>query len=235
MIVRLLISEDLTNIKSEIDKTLASHLGGVIDITPRENFINHPDVLYFGADTKLGIEQARQIKKHFSLKPYLAKGKALVLEDAGKLTLEAQNALLKTLEEPPEEALLLLGARSQFDLLPTFFSRCQIVILDKPSVQESDCANTIEKLLSSSVESRFEYIEKLKERQEFLHTLVRYFRNLMITKIHGQKYQDRSKNVQTIEVKNFLKELLQGEQWAAQNVNIRAILEYLMLVMPRQK
>ena len=57
----------------------------------------------------------------------------------------------------------------------------------------------------------------------------------MITKIHGQKHHDRDKNVQAIEVKNFLKELLQGEQWATQNVNIRAILEYLMLVMPHQK
>ena len=49
----------------------------------------------------------------------------------------------------------------------------------------------------------------------------------------GQKYHDRDINVSEKELKDFLKELLQAEEWEAQNVNIRAILEYLMLVMPK--
>ncbi|MBU1031473.1 hypothetical protein KKE03_00910, partial [Patescibacteria group bacterium] len=71
---------------------------------------------------------------------------------------------------------------------------------------------------------RFKYIEKLKDREEFLHAMIQYFRNQMF-----QISSDRGIN-ETI--KDYLKELLQAERWAKQNVNIRAILEYLMLSMP---
>lgn len=210
MTVRLLISEDLTQIKSEIEKTLGSH---------------HPDLLYFAFDQKLGIEQARQIKNHFFLKPYSAKGKALVLEDAGNLTIEAQNALLKTLEEPPEKAMLLLGAKDEAVLLPTVVSRCQIIILDSPKKGADKYSKDIQLLLQSGIQARFEYIEKCKERKEFLHALVAYFR----TELHAPRQR-----LARLEVTKFLKELLQAERWSSQNVNIRAILEYLMLVMPGQ-
>src|SRR3989344_976762 len=101
MIARLVISSSSGLRKEEIVQTLRLHLKGIK--------LNHPDILYFLADSKLGIEQARKIKEHFSLKPYGAKGRAVILEDASNLTHEAQNALLKILEEPPTEALLILG------------------------------------------------------------------------------------------------------------------------------
>ncbi len=184
--------------------------------------INHPDVLYFKAGEKLGIGEARKIKEHFSLKPYSAKGRTVIIEDASVMTIEAQNALLKTLEEPPEEAILILGAPSDTNLLPTILSRCQIVILNPPKAGEGSFANAstyqedIEKLLNSSIEERFEYIEKLKDRKEFLQGLLNYFH---------QKLPDHVE---------FTKELLQAEQWAKQNVNLRGILEYLMLKMPKK-
>ncbi|TSC65421.1 MAG: DNA polymerase III subunit delta' [Microgenomates group bacterium Gr01-1014_80] len=221
MIARLLISPSLEVRVKEIEKTLS-----------RENFSpDHPDLLYFPNDSKLGIEQARKIKGHFSLKPYSAKGRVAVMEDASALTLEAQNALLKTLEEPPEEALLLLGAKSESDLLPTVLSRCQIVILGSGTTPESNKdsgqnQNDIENLLQSSIEERFEYIEKLKDREEFLHDLVIHFRNQLHQLSHDRSTFDAK------ELNKFLRELLQAEEWAVQNVNIRAILEYLMLVMP---
>lgn len=196
---------------------------------------NHPDLLYFEQKEKLGIEQARQIIEHFSLKPYSAKGRAAVLEDASAMTTEAQNALLKTLEEPPEEAVLILGASSSVNLLPTILSRCEIVILK----HDTDLvgrkfktyevyAKDIEKLLNQSIDQRFEYIEKLKDqekRQEFLHALVLYFRELLVNS-SNQTIYDRDN------LGKFLKELITAEEWAEANVNIRGILEYLMLVMP---
>lgn len=198
MIARLLISS-LPNRITEINKT--------IDLSK-----NHPDLLYFPTDSKLGIEQARKIKEHFSLKPHSAKGRVVVLEDASTLTLEAQNALLKTLEEPPENAILILGAQTDAKLLPTILSRCQIIRVKGEGGRVNSHEEDIEKLLQSTIAERFEYVEKLKDREEFLKSMTAYF------------YQQR--NMQ------FLKELLQAEGWANQNVNIRAILEYLMLVMP---
>lgn len=211
MIARLIISQSLDDRVAEIKKILTTH-----DLTP-----NHPDLLYFPYDSKLGIAEARKIKGHFSLKPYSAKGRVVVMEDASQLTQEAQNALLKTLEEPPESAILILAAPSDAKLLPTILSRCQIVRVQGIGyrVQKEDFTEDIEKLLKSGIEERFEYVEKLKDREEFLHALVYYFhKNLRL----------HTKGVNL----TFLKELLQAEEWAEANVNIRAILEYLMLKMP---
>lgn len=216
MIARLLISPDLKTRVEEIEELLKTN-----NLSP-----NHPDLLYFPYDSKLGIAEARKIKMHFTLKPYSAKGRAAVLEDASVLTIEAQNALLKTLEEPPAEAILVLGAPSESKLLPTILSRCEIIRLEpKPSntlAYHSKYTQDLERLLNAPVEERFEYIEKLKDRKEFLQALVLYFHNQMSSD-RGTYGKDQLP---------FLKELLQAEEWANANVNIRAILEYLMLIMP---
>lgn len=208
MIARLLISQGLENRIGEINKILKE-----------ANLTNpHPDLLYFLADARLGILEARKIKEHFSLKPYSAKGRVVIMEDASKLTTEAQNALLKILEEPPEESLIILGGASDAKFLPTVLSRCQIINLGSEKYNSYKNYNNYTKdlgdLLKANVEDRFEYIEKLKDKTEFLQSLIKYF--------HQNLPEDAK----------FTKELLQAEEWAGQNVNIRAILEYLMLVMP---
>ena len=116
MIAKLLISPKLEKRGEEINKILSKN-----NLT-----YSHPDLLYYSYDSKLGIAEAKKIKQHFALKPYSAKGRAVVLEDSGELTIEAQNALLKTLEELPKDALFILGANSDAKLLPTVLSRCQV-------------------------------------------------------------------------------------------------------------
>ncbi|MCR4305815.1 MAG: hypothetical protein NUV73_01895 [Candidatus Daviesbacteria bacterium] len=227
MIARLLISPAIERRTKEIKNILDSHITPELIAQEGVN-VKHPDILYFQAGEKLGIAEARKIKKHFSLKPYSAKGRAVILADASALTTEAQNALLKTLEELPEEALLILATNSDANLLPTVLSRCQIIRLENPTIPLTPASNIskagkkagsdqedIERLLSADMEERFGYIEKLKNKEEFLKALLLYF------------HQDVEKN------KDFLIKLLQAEEWAKQNVNIRAILEYLMLVMPK--
>lgn len=181
----------------------------------------HPDLLYFSSDSKLGIAEARKIKEHFSLKPYSAKGRVIVLEDGSNLTPEAQNALLKILEELPEQGLFILGADSDAKFLPTILSRCQIERLQfTVDSKQKESKEDIEKLIESSIEQRFEYIEKLKNKEEFFLSLVNYF------------HQNLASHLEGVNV-NFLKELLQAEEWQKQNVAIRPILEYLMLVIPK--
>jgi DNA polymerase III subunit delta' len=230
MIAKLLISPSLTDRVEEIAKILTA--------LPGEGKLNHPDVLYFKDQDKLGIKEARAIKEHFSTKPYQLPGKILIVENASSLSMDAQNALLKTLEEPPSEATLILGARSENDLLPTILSRCQIVqiplshpgeaqsasIGSKPSPDSisrssTSLQNDIEKLITSSLEERFEYVEKQKDKHELLNALIEYF--------HQQLLKNPTK-----ETADFTKELLEAEKWAKSNVNIRGILEYLMLIIP---
>ncbi|MDD5147247.1 MAG: hypothetical protein PHV63_01685 [Candidatus Daviesbacteria bacterium] len=236
MIARLLICTSIDKLREELSKTLASHLKNLPASTRLRQAglnVNHPDLLYIQAGEKLGIAEAKRIKEFFSLKPYSASGRAVVLEDASILTHEAQNALLKTIEELSREAILILGASSDNNLLPTILSRCEIIRLkpksDDTLVYHSKYSEDLEKLLNSSFEQRFEYIEKLKEREEFLHYMVYFFRQKMIEPITLAR-----PGLARPEVTGFLKELLQAEEWAKQNVNIRAILEYLMLKLPRK-
>lgn len=221
MIARLLISPSLEARGREINKILKE----------QNLSANHPDLLYFPGDSKLGIAEARIIKGHLSFKSFSGKVRGVVLEDASSLTVEAQNALLKTLEELPEDGLFILGADSDAKLLSTVISRCETVILTERSNYNN---YLIEKLIDLDIEQRFEYVEKLKDREEFLHEMVSFFRHkLTESTTHERGSLDFARDRRLANLKQFLKDLLQAEQWAAQNVNIRAILEYLMLVMPQ--
>lgn len=83
-----------------------------------------PDVLILEADPSISIANIRTLEKFLSQKPYHQSQKIAFLPQANKLTLPAQNALLKTLEEPPANSLIILLAPHDNLLLPTIVSRC---------------------------------------------------------------------------------------------------------------
>ncbi|RME48260.1 MAG: DNA polymerase III subunit delta' [Caldilineae bacterium] len=90
---------------------------------------NHPDIFIEEAETfaaeTLKIEQIRDLQHNLSLSPHEGRYKIAILCDFERATLAAANALLKTLEEPPAHARLILTARTADRLLPTITSRCQ--------------------------------------------------------------------------------------------------------------
>jgi len=75
------------------------------------------------------VEQVRELQRLLALAPYQARYRVALLLGFEKATAGAQNALLKTLEEAPEKAILLLTADSPDNLLPTITSRCEILRL----------------------------------------------------------------------------------------------------------
>lgn len=92
---------------------------------------NHPDVFLIKPqkddNSGIGIDRVRGMIKDITLRPYEAKKKVYIIDGARAMTLDAQNALLKTLEEPPSESVLILLAESLSGLLPTIQSRGQAV------------------------------------------------------------------------------------------------------------
>lgn len=92
--------------------------------------LNHPDVR-LTAPAKEGaavkIYDIRALIKDVSLKPYGARKKVYIIDEADKLTEEAANALLKTLEEPSPDSILILITENLRNLLPTIRSRCQVI------------------------------------------------------------------------------------------------------------
>ncbi len=90
----------------------------------------HPDVLFVepqGKSVSIGIDQIRSVLTKANLKPYEAKKKVFVINDAHTMSQEASNAFLKTLEEPPSDTVFILISRSEDLLLPTIVSRCHVI------------------------------------------------------------------------------------------------------------
>jgi len=92
----------------------------------------------------IGIETVKLIQKKLYFKPVKSANKIIVIEDAHLLTPEAQNALLKVLEEPPANTYIFLGTETKEALLPTILSRCQIIELEEEQKKLSE--KTIEEL-----------------------------------------------------------------------------------------
>ena len=88
---------------------------------------NHPDIIYVKHEkpNTISIDEIReQLINDVMIKPYSSPYKIYIIDEAQKLTLQAQNALLKTIEEPPAYAVVMLLADNPDALLPTISSRC---------------------------------------------------------------------------------------------------------------
>jgi DNA polymerase-3 subunit delta' len=87
---------------------------------------NHPDIHTLQPDGQfIKIDQVRALQKELGYRPYEAVRKACIIEDAEKLNQSSGNALLKTLEEPPGNAIIFLLTAAAENVLPTIRSRCQ--------------------------------------------------------------------------------------------------------------
>lgn len=99
----------------------------------------HPDIHLVAPEaTRRGIviEQVRQLEHAAGLRPYEAHYKAFILLNVEAMTEAAANALLKTLEEPPQDTVLILTASDSAQVLPTIASRCQEVALRPVPAEE---------------------------------------------------------------------------------------------------
>lgn len=95
---------------------------------------NQPDIIFVSHDkpNSIGVEDIRtQINNDIGIKPYSSPRKVYIMNEGEKMTIQAQNALLKTLEEPPAYAVILILTANVESLLPTILSRC-VVLNMKP-------------------------------------------------------------------------------------------------------
>lgn len=100
---------------------------------------NNPDIIYVRpTKTKnLGVDDVReQIKSQVEIKPYGCKHKIFIIDNADKMTTQAQNALLKILEEPPHFIIFILIGESYKNFLPTINSRCIAVKINPVGEEE---------------------------------------------------------------------------------------------------
>jgi DNA polymerase-3 subunit delta' len=100
---------------------------------------NHPDILIYRPEGKIGMHSIAAMR-HFSeevyLAPFEAKWKVFIIHEADRMLSYSANALLKTFEEPAQDAVIILLSSSPASLLPTVLSRCRTIYFHPLSENE---------------------------------------------------------------------------------------------------
>lgn len=99
---------------------------------------NHPDIIYLShaKPNTISVDDIRtQLNNDIVIKPYSGKYKIYIVDEAEKMNVQAQNALLKTFEEPPAYGIILLLTTNANGFLPTILSRC--ITLNLKAVKDS--------------------------------------------------------------------------------------------------
>lgn len=206
--------------------------------------INPIDIQTLESEGLLGIEEIREMRRNLSLKPYASNFQAAFIFEAQNLTIPAQNALLKTLEEPPGKTFLILTAPHKDLLLPTVVSRCQIIELVLRSEVE---------LLKEEAERQFFAFgnqlltgvgERLKLAQEiaknreetirWLDNLTFILRQILREKITKREYPNSPvANLTTKELLSLLRQIQVSKSQIFANINPRFALENFLLNLPK--
>ncbi|OGR26737.1 MAG: DNA polymerase III subunit delta' [Desulfuromonadales bacterium GWD2_54_10] len=128
----------------------------------------------------ISIDQLREMQRVLALRPYEAPRKACLLEPAERMSVNAANSLLKTLEEPPGNAIIILLSENADMLLPTIRSRCQLVrfaplppehvrqLLEQNGMDQASAATLAQMACGSMQRARELDNESLTERRDLL-------------------------------------------------------------------
>lgn len=131
------------------------------------------------------IPEVRELNKFLSLS--LTQPTSILIKDVDKATLPALNAFLKTLEEPQENVVFILTARSEYKVLPTILSRCQIIRIRNKELEIKN-RDLIDKFLISSIGEKFTITDSLRKREDAVS-----FMEELIHNLHQRLIKDREK------------------------------------------
>lgn len=114
---------------------------------------NNPDFKIIEPDgNSLKIEQIREFQSKVAEKPIISNKKVYIINDSDKMTKEAQNCLLKTLEEPPEYVTIILIGANENEFLSTIKSRCMIIHFNK--ISNIEIENFLQKQYQLKINSK---------------------------------------------------------------------------------
>jgi DNA polymerase-3 subunit delta' len=216
----------------------------------------HPDLqVVEPVGKEIEISQIKGLINGLSLKPYSAPLKAALIDNAHLMNSEAQSCLLKTLEEPKGNTLLILVTDQPSSLLPTILSRVQTVKfypVGKEEMGSLDCEfaggspgqalefkecpekktefekrmREIEDISKSDLYQRFDYVKNLTEGETDLKGIIR----IWMSYFRSQLLSRISKRENANKIKSVLKSLQEADYLVSRtNVNPRLLLETLMI------
>lgn len=205
----LIISADVSLSAAQIGK-ISESIGNPVSA-------NNPDIYIINDQTGWGIAEIRKIASFLSQKPYSHSSKLVIIYEAHKLNTEAQNSLLKTLEEPGDNNYLILTSTSPSALLPTILSRCQIIHLN--SGQKSQFTGDL-LVISPNIKENLLLAETLAKDKD---SVLPYLQNQL------GLYQQKLLNDPDTKNVLIIKKIIKAIQMVKANVDPKSALDYLFL------
>lgn len=168
---------------------------------------------------QISIDQIREIKRHIWQKPAKAKVKFVAVKDADMLTPEAQNALLKLLEEPPSHAVIILSTQRKQKLLPTIRSRTVEI---NASFPKKYLSKNIE-FQDNNFDEAITILSQIKDPKTWIDQQIENFYRRLLTEV-GKNNPDEIRAIsKRIESLSYSKKLIEA------NVNAKFVLFNLAL------
>jgi len=234
----LIVNTDKRKIFRALERLIQIETGLSLAINSIGQLQLNPDIhIILNEKDSLGIDAVKQLQKDLLFHPLILTKQIGLIPDAQKLTIEAQNALLKSLEEPSEHTIFILTVDNQENLLSTIRSRCIFFSLEKPPIDQVETVPTIlpkivrPEILTLNLVEKFEQIEILIEKEKknkkvidnFLLELTEYFKAMLEESISENRIADIKKYY------DIIGRLVTSERRIKANCNKRFTLENLLL------
>lgn len=220
-----LSSQFLATFKTQEKSQQLSHayllLGGVLgdsEVNLLKNFfqVTGPDLFVLFSPIKIG--HIRELIRSLAIRPHSSAKRLAILTDVETMTLEAANAFLKILEEPPPYVVFVLSATQKAKILPTILSRCQLIrqkSTSSPKLPEKNYLKPGE-IAQMTIKDRFDYIAKInaQETPSILNRWEEFFRANLLS---GQ------------DARAILKDIAKTRSLLSTNTSVKLLLENLVL------
>ncbi|MFH1601384.1 MAG: hypothetical protein ABIB61_00305 [Candidatus Shapirobacteria bacterium] len=180
------------------------------------SFTNNPDWLFLDSP-QTGIDEIRKLKNFFNQKKW-GTGKRIVFIAHGQgLSQEAQNALLKTLEELRENNFVFIGATNPTLLLPTIISRSQVIFPPANKISTQAKPLSLEKITKLPIPERFLYFDK-NFNSDILFSTIIFYQKKLVKKKRGLK-----------RIKKWLESCLRAQVMLEANLRPETVVDWLLL------
>jgi len=220
----LILGNNRENIKEEIKKLISKLWERDIDI---ESALSNPDMHTLKSKNikSIGIQDVKDLQKDMIFSPYKEKVQIALISQAEKLTVEAQNSLLKVLEDSDEKTAYILSTTSEKNILPTVISRSMKIYSKEKEIQKTEY--TYHTILQKDLLEAFNDIEKISKQKEKVEQLLidleLYYQDILKQNIKDEK--------DTRPISECIKQILKTRQRITANGNKRLLLENLFLVL----
>lgn len=184
------------------------------------------DTIILDAEESGGIGDIKKLSSQIHQRPYESTHNSFIITEAQNLTIEAQNALLKVLEEPPQSSRFILTAPTSEGLLPTVSSRCQISHLENNLNKEVNIEPIKTFFLKSPLE-KYKSIDRLD-----LDLLQVFWRGELLA-MFGLNKRSSSSSIGTRRIINYLKLINKFKNLRRKKVSQKIIKTLLIIETPK--